>query len=246
MNFSNKSVLITGASSGIGQATAIELAGKNARVMLAARREARLEALKADIAAKGGEAELCVIDVTDPIQCKTAAERTIAAFGKIDVLFNNAGIMPLSYLAKGHIDEWHRMIDVNMKGVLNGIAAVLPHFLERDEGHIINVSSVAGHVVFPGSAVYSATKFAVCAISDGLRMELHPGSRIRVTVISPGAVSTELADCITDPDVLRNWKKIPVTPMRAESIAAAVAYAMDQPPEVDVSEIVVRPVSQGL
>ena len=245
-DLSDKAILITGASSGIGEATARVLASHNAAVMLAARRADRLASLKKEIEASGGRAEICVTDVTDQGQFQQAADRTIDRFGKIDVLFNNAGIMPLSYMNKLKVAEWHRMVEVNIKGVLNGIAAVLSHFLNRQEGHLINVSSVAGHVVFPGSAVYSATKFAVRAITEGLRMELHPATQIRVSLISPGAVSTELADAITDPDVLENWKKIPVIPMAPERIADAVVYAVSQPPEVDVSEIIVRPVSQNL
>lgn len=243
---SGKTALISGASSGIGRATARALAAENVSVMLAARRKERLESLKKEIDAMGGRAACQVTDVTRPKHFRQAAEAAIEHFGGIDVLFNNAGVMPLSYMAKGHLEEWHRMVDVNIKGVLNGIAATLPHFLERGEGHLINVSSVAGHVVFPGSAVYSGTKFAVQAISEGLRMELHPQTRIRVTLISPGAVSTELAESISDADVLENWKQTPVTPMAPERIASAVLYAVSQPPEVDVSEIIVRPVSQSL
>lgn len=243
---SGKSVLISGASSGIGRAAAKTLAAAGASVMLAARREGRLQDLKADIQRAGGIAAYRVLDVTDRRQFHETAQACIKRFGKLDALLNNAGIMPLSYMRKLHVEEWENMIDVNVKGVLNGIAAVLGHFIERDEGHIINVSSVAGHVVFPGSAVYSGSKFAVRAITEGLRMELHPDTRIRVTLISPGAVSTELAATITDTDVLEGWKQTPVTPMPPENIAAAVLYAMEQPKEVDVSEIVVRPVSQRL
>ena len=206
-DLSEKAILISGASSGIGRATARLLASKNAAVMLAARRKDRLESLKKEIEDAGGKAAVCVTDVTDPGQFKKAADRTIEAFGGVDVLFNNAGVMPLSFMDKLKTSEWHWMIDVNIKGVLNGIAAVLPHFLSRDRGHLVNVSSVAGHMVFPGSAVYSGTKYAVRAISEGLRMELHPKTQIRVTQISPGAVSTELADSISDSDVLETGNR---------------------------------------
>lgn len=243
---SGKTVIISGASSGIGRATARLMAASGASVMLLARREKNLQDLKREIQNDGGSAEYRVVDVTDRLAFQNAAQDAMDRFGKIDVLFNNAGIMPLSYMKKLHVDEWEQMVDVNIKGVLNGIAAVLPYFIARNEGHMINVSSVAGHVVFPGSAVYSGTKFAVRAITEGLRMELHPETRLRVTLISPGAVSTELANTITDTDVLEGWKKIPVSPMPAESIAEAVRYAIEQPEEVDVSEIVVRPISQSL
>ncbi len=245
-DLTGKTVLISGASSGIGRATALALAGAGASVMLTARRKERLEDLKREIEARRGRAALAVTDVTRPDQFRRAAEAAVERFGRVDILFNNAGVMPLSYMAKGKLDEWHHMVDVNIKGILNGIAAVLPLFLEQGEGHLINVSSVAGHVVFPGSAVYSGTKFAVRAITEGLRMELHPGTRIRVSLISPGAVSTELADSITDEDVLDGWKQNPVTPMDPERIAKAILFAVSQPQEVDVSEIVVRPVSQSL
>jgi len=241
-----KTALISGASSGIGRATAIAMAAQKVSVMLIARRKERLQRLKEEIEASGGQAAFQVTDVTRPEQFRKAAVAAVEQFGRIDILFNNAGVMPLSYMAKGHLEQWHQMVDVNIIGVLNGIAAVLPYFLKRKEGHLINVSSVAGHVVFPGSAVYSGTKFAVRAITEGLRMELHPQTRIRVTLISPGAVSTELAESITDSDVLEGWKQIPVTPMDPDKIADAVLFALSQPPEVDVSEIIVRPISQSL
>src|SRR5690606_14104645 len=174
---------ITGASSGIGQAAAKELAGQGYSVMLAARREDRLMELKQAIEETGGTAEYVVTDVTSAEQMKALAEAAIERFGRIDVLLNNAGLMPLSFMNKLKLDEWDRMVDVNIKGVLYGIAAVLPHMESQKEGHIINISSVAGHSVTPGSAVYSGTKFAVRAISEGLRQEIDPSMDIRVTIV---------------------------------------------------------------
>jgi len=240
-----KTAIITGASSGIGQAAAKELAGKGINIMLAARREDRLIELKKDIEAIGGQAEYVVTDVTSALEMKTLAEKTIERFGQIDILINNAGLMPLSYLNKTKIDEWDRMIDVNIKGVLYGIAAVLPHMEERKEGHIINVASVAGHTIRPSTAVYSGTKFAVRAITEGLRLELNPAHHIRATIISPGVVATELTDTITDEASLELFKKRGIAkPLQAEDIAQTIAYAIEQPASVDVNEIVIRPTQQ--
>ena len=174
------------------------------------------------------------------------ANQTLSAFGRIDALFNNAGIMPLSMIDKLHVGEWEQMVDVNIKGVLYGIAAVLPHMLERGQGHIINVSSVAGHVIFPGASVYCGTKFAVRAITEGLRTDLRGKADIRVSLISPGAVSTELSHTITDPDIIAMFKTSGVTPLNPDSIANTVKYVLEQPADVDVNEIIVRPVSQPL
>ncbi len=239
-----KVVLITGASSGIGAATARALAKRGANVMLCARREERLQHLKAEIESAGGIAEYQVVDVTSRQQVHEAAANTIREFGGIDVLFTNAGIMPLSFMKNLHLDEWDQMINVNIKGVLHGISAVLPHMIERNTGHIISTCSIAGHIIFPGSAVYSGTKFAVWAIIEGLRKELHPETKIRVTQISPGAVATELANHITEPVIKENFGKRQLTPLSGESIANAVVYAIEQPDNVDVNEIIIRPVSQ--
>lgn len=242
-----KTAIITGASSGIGQATAKELASKGIRVMLAARREDRLIELKKEIEAAGGRAEYLVTDVTSAEEMETLAQATIKHFGKIDILINNAGLMPLSLMNKYKIDEWNKMIDVNIKGVLYGIAAVLPHMEKQKEGHIINISSVAGHMVWPGSAVYSGTKFAVRAITEGLRKELHPALNIRATIVSPGSVATELTDTITDEDVLSQLKNASnMVPLQAIDIARAIAYAIEQPSHVDVNEILIRPTQQQL
>ena len=236
--------IITGASSGIGQATAKELAARGYHVMLAARREERLVDLKKEIEAEGGSADYKVTDVTSADEMKSLAQAALEKTGKIDILVNNAGLMPLSYMNKLKLDEWDQMVDVNIKGVLYGIAAVLPIMEEQQSGHILNVSSVAGHQVMKGSAVYSGTKYAVRAISDGLRQEIDPSHEIRVTIVSPGAVATELTDTITDDDVLDSFKSMSMEPLQAEDIANAIGYAVEQPSHVDVNEILIRPRQQ--
>lgn len=236
--------IITGASSGIGQATAKELAARGYHVMLAARREERLVELKKEIEAEGGSADYKVTDVTSVDDMKSLAQETLEKTGRIDVLVNNAGLMPLSYMNKLKIDEWDKMVDVNIKGVLYGIAAVLPIMEEQKSGHILNVSSVAGHQVMKGSAVYSGTKYAVRAISDGLRQEIDPSHEIRVTIVSPGAVATELTNTITDDDVLDSFKSMSMEPLQARDIANAIGYAVEQPSHVDVNEILIRPRQQ--
>jgi NADP-dependent 3-hydroxy acid dehydrogenase YdfG len=234
----SKVILITGASSGIGEAAARHLAAKGARVVLGARRTDRLEKLAAEIRGAGGTAEYRPLDVTRLDDTQAFADFALSAFGQIDVIINNAGIMPLSPLAELKIDEWNRMIDVNIRGVLHGIASVLPHMQARKAGHIINVSSIGGHQVWPTSAVYCGTKFAVRAISEGLRLETRD---IRVTVISPGVVESELANTISDPATrlaMNEFRKVALTP---DAIARALAYAIEQPADVDVNEIIVRP-----
>lgn len=243
MSTKEKVVAITGASSGIGEATGRLLAERGVRVMLGARREDRLEAIRDSIRAAGGRADCHPLDVTRRDSVERFVKITSQTYGRVDVMVNNAGIMPLSPLSRLKVEEWERMVDVNIKGVLYGIAAALPLFIEQGAGHFVNISSVAGLVVFPGSAVYSGTKFAVRAISEGLRMENIPG--IRSTVIYPGVVSTELADSITDEQMAQNIRErrdaFAITP---DAIARAVAYAMEQPDDVDVNEIVVRPTRQ--
>ena len=241
----DKTAIITGASSGIGQATAKELAGKGYHVILAARREDQLKELKDEIEAAGGTAEYKVTDVTSAEEMRALAEAALEKNGKIDVLVNNAGLMPLSLMNKLKVDEWDRMIDVNIKGVLYGIAAVLPIMEKQKSGHIVNISSVAGHSIFKGSAVYSGTKFAVRAISEGLRQEIDPSHEIRVTIVSPGAVETELTDTITDEDLLSAMKKGgSMKVLEAQDIANAIAYSVEQPAHVDVNEILIRPRQQ--
>lgn len=247
-NTKGKVVVITGASSGIGEATAQELASKGAKLVLAARREDRLQALVQRIQDNGGEAVYHLTDVTSQEQMEELASFTQNQFGQIDVLVNNAGIMPQSLMDKKKVEEWDAMVDINIKGVMYGIAAFLPYMRERSEGHIINLSSVAGHEIRPGSAVYSATKFAVWAMTDGLRQEeVAAGSNIRTTIISPGAIATELTEKITDQDMKAGIEEFTSkVAIGSDSIARAIAYAIDEPSEVSVSEVIVRPSQQQL
>ena len=242
----NKVVVITGASSGIGEATAKVLANEGAKIVAAARRGERLEELKHQIGAE--QCESVVTDVTVPADTEKMAQAALDRFGKIDILINNAGLMPLSFMKNLHVDEWHRMVDVNVKGVLNCLAAVLPHMKDRHEGHIVNISSVAGRRVFPGGAVYCATKFAVSALSEGLRMELAPSMNIRVTSIEPGAVATELPDHITDDEIIEGFSKrfATLTRLTSEDIAESIRYAVSQPDHVNVNEILVLPREQSM
>ncbi len=235
---SQKVVLITGASSGIGEATARLLARSGLRVVLGARRTERLEKLVADIHAEGGSAEYRALDVTSLEDVQSFVVFAQERFGRIDVMVNNAGVMPLSKLEVLKIDEWNRMIDVNIRGVLHGIAAGLPLMQQQGSGQFVNMSSIGGHAVYPTAAVYCATKFAVGAISEGLRQEV---SNIRVTVISPGTTESELADSISDSEArqgMQDFRKIAIS---ADAIARAVLFAIQQPDDVDVSEIIVRP-----
>lgn len=236
----NKVVAITGASSGIGEATARLLARRGARVVLGARRTDRLEALVTAIRAEGGKAEYRALDVTSRDDTAAFVEFARSTFGRVDVVLNNAGVMPLSPLAALKVDEWDRMIDVNIRGVLHGIAAALPIMKAQGSGQIINVSSIGGHRVSPTAAVYCATKFAVNAISEGLRQE---SSDIRVTVISPGVTESELADSITDESARDAMKEFRKGAISADAIARAILFAIEQPADVDVSEIIVRPTS---
>jgi NADP-dependent 3-hydroxy acid dehydrogenase YdfG len=240
----DKVVVITGASSGIGAEAAVMLAGAGAKVVLAARRADRLEALVDKIRAAGGEAKAVQADVTDAAAMKALAKEAVDAFGRLDVWVNNAGVMPLSPVAQCRTEEWEWMVDVNVKGVLNGVAAAYPGMLEQGSGHFINVSSVAGHVVFPGAAVYCATKFAVRAFGEGIRMESK--GKVRVTNISPGAVRTELADHIAVPEVKAGMKEILDIAIEPDAIARAICYAISEPADVDVNEMIIRPAKQDL
>ncbi|MBI6741538.1 SDR family oxidoreductase [Pseudomonas syringae] len=237
-NIQGKVVLITGASSGIGEAAARLIAAKGACVVLGARRIERLEMLAADIEAQGGSARFRSLDVTDALDMQAFADFATHAFGKIDVIINNAGVMPLSPLAALKIAEWNQMLDVNLRGVLHGIAAVLPSMQSQGHGQIINISSIGGLAVSPTAAVYCATKFAVRAISDGLRQETD---NIRVTVVCPGVVESELADSISDETAREAMKAFRKVALEPDAIARALVYAIEQPDGVDVSEIVVRP-----
>ena len=245
-NIEGKVVVITGASSGLGEATARLLSSEGATVVLGARRRDRIEALAAELNGKGGKALAVQTDVTDREQVKALVDAAVSAYGRIDVMINNAGLMPHSPLERLKVEDWERTIDVNLKGVLWGIAAALPYMREQKAGHFINVSSVAGHKVSVNGAVYAATKHAVLALSEGLRQEVKPYD-IRTTVISPGAVATELPDSVTEADVSEGmhdfYEEVAIP---ADSFARAVAFAISQPDEVDVNEILFRPTRQTL
>lgn len=237
-NIQNKVVLITGASSGIGEAAARLIAAKGARVVLGARRTERLDKLVREIQAEGGSASASALDVTDLESMQAFVAFAKAQHGKVDVIINNAGVMPLSPVASLKVNEWNQMLDVNVRGVLHGIAAVLPGMEAQGFGQVINISSIGGLAVSPTAAVYCATKFAVRAISDGLRQETD---KIRVTVVCPGVVESELADTISDEGAREVMKAFRRVAINADAIARALAYAIEQPDDVDVSEIVVRP-----
>jgi NADP-dependent 3-hydroxy acid dehydrogenase YdfG len=237
-NIEGKVIVITGASSGIGEATARLLAERGARVVVGARRTERLEQLVAEITKAGGSARFRAVDVTSRQDTQALVDFAKAEFGRVDVLVNNAGVMPLSPMTELKVEEWDRMIDVNIRGVLHGIAAVLPDMKARGNGQIVNVASIGAHVVVPTGAVYCATKYAVWAISEGLRQE-NPD--VRVTTISPGVVATELGNDISDASakaLVADLRKKSLTP---DAIARAIAYAVEQPDEVDVNEVIVRP-----
>jgi len=245
-NIAGKILVITGASSGLGEATARMLASQGATVVLGARRMDRLKALAEEITAGGGKALAVSTDVTKREQVQALVDAAVSTYGRVDVMLNNAGLMPQSLIETLRVEEWDRMIDVNIKGVLYGIAAALPYMQQQKNGHIINVSSVAGHAVGPGFAVYGATKFAVRALSEGLRQEVKPYN-IRTTIISPGAVATELPDSVKDPvagERIRKYYDEVAIP--ADSFARAVAFAISQPQDVDINEILFRPTRQVL
>ncbi len=242
-NIEGKVVVITGASSGLGEATARLLAAQGAAVVLGARRVDRIEALAGELTRAGGRALAVQTDVTRSEQVQQLVDAAVERFGRIDVIVNNAGLMPSSPLERLKIDDWDRMIDVNIKGVLYGIAAALPYMQRQKSGHIVNVSSVAGHRVRAGTAVYSATKHAVRVLTEGLRQEVKPYD-IRTTIISPGAVDTELPDSITEADVQAGVKAFYEVAIPADSFARAVAFALSQPADVDINEILFRPTKQ--
>jgi NADP-dependent 3-hydroxy acid dehydrogenase YdfG len=238
----DKVVVITGASSGLGEATARRLAREGAKLVLGARRLERLQTLAGELSL--GDEAVVQTDVTDYEQVRRLVDHAVQTHGRVDAIINNAGLMPLSPLEALKVEDWDRTIDVNLKGVLYGIAAALPHMKEQQSGHVINVSSVAGHTVNPGGAVYSATKYGVRVISEALRQEVKPYN-IRTTVISPGAVATELPGSVTEPDVAENvdalYESVAVS---ADSFASMVLFAMSQPEDVDVNEILFRPTRQ--
>ncbi|CAN5693894.1 SDR family oxidoreductase [soil metagenome] len=241
-----KTIVITGGSSGMGAAAARHLASLGANVVVAGRRLDRLEALVAEINTAGGRALPVAVDVTRRRDVQALVDTAVKEFGRIDVLVNNAGVMPLSPLERLKVEEWEQMIDVNLKGVLYGIAAALPYMKEQKSGQIITTGSVAAYKLFPAAAVYCATKFAVRALSEGLRQEVKPYN-IRTTVISPGAVSTELLDHISEEDVRSaNQAYVGKVGIPAESYARMVAFAISQPDDVDINELVFRPTAQEL
>ncbi len=241
-NIEGKVVLITGGGTGLGAETAQMLASKGAKVAIAARRRGKLDEVAARISSSGGNAKGYELDVANKDQFKSVVDAVASDFGRLDVLINNAGLMPIRPMAEVNTDEWDAMIDVNLRGTLYGIAAVLPMFLKQEAGHIINISSVAGVKVFaPGGTVYSGTKFAVRAISEGLRQEV--GSKIRVTSIEPGAVESDLKHTTSGTShgaVMEFYKSA----IPASSVARAIAFAIEQPADVDINEIVLRPTAQ--
>lgn len=239
----SKVVVITGASSGLGESTARHLANLGASVVLAARREDRLNAIVKDISAAGGKATARQVDVTRREDLVALVQHAIDVFGRVDVMINNAGVMNIAPITDLRVDEWDQMIDINIKGVLYGVAAALPHFEQQGTGHFINISSVAGIKVFsPGGSVYSGTKYAVRAISDGLRHEV--GRSIRTTTIEPGAVDSELKLGTTHEQSAHAVADFYKSAIPAESVARAIAFAIEQPADVDINEIVLRPTAQ--
>ena len=245
MNIKDKVFIITGASSGIGKATAKKLAKEGAKVVLTARSENKLKDLQTEIKENDGSAIVITSDVTNSEDFKNVIEKTKKEFGTVNGLINNAGLMPLSYAEKLKTDEWNTMVDVNIKGVLNGVAAVLPTLIENKGGHIINISSTAAYNYFPGGAIYCATKSAVKMLSEGLRKELAPKHGINVTSIEPGAVDTSLFETITDEDIKEELKGMKeMTTLEAEDIANAIFYAVSQPKRTNINNIHILPSEQ--
>jgi NADP-dependent 3-hydroxy acid dehydrogenase YdfG len=241
----NKVAIVTGASSGIGYATSLKLSEVGVRIVAGARRSDRLQDLEKQIIKNNGEILIQKLDVTSKSDCDSLASAAVNKWGKIDVLINNAGMMPLSYFRNGKVEEWEQMVDVNIKGVLYCTSAVVPYMLRQKSGHIINVSSVAGRIVFAGGSVYCATKHAITAFSEGLRKELSPKDNIRVSCIEPGAVSTELLESITDDSMngfIQATKEMET--LRSEDIANAISYVIQAPDHVNVNEVLIRPTAQ--
>lgn len=237
-----KVVLITGASSGIGEATARRLGAEGHHVVLGARREDRVAAIADEIRADGGSADARVLDVTDRAAVAAVVDRTVSERGRLDVIVNNAGVMPLSPLDALLVEEWDRMIDVNIRGLLHGIAAGLPVFQRQGGGHFVTIASIGAHQVSPTAAVYCATKYAAWAITEGLRLEADPS--IRVTTVSPGVVESELAESISDTGAREAMRTYRADTIPGDAIARAVSFALAQPADVDVNEIIVRPTRQ--
>jgi NADP-dependent 3-hydroxy acid dehydrogenase YdfG len=243
-NIGDKVVVITGASSGIGESTAKLLARRGAKVVLGARRKDRLDAVVKEISAAGGKAISFRVDVTKRAEVGALIKAAVDAFGRVDVIVNDAGVMPIAPIDALKVEEWDRQVDVNIKGVLYGVAAALPQMQNQKSGHIINLASVFGIKVFaPGATVYCATKSAVRALTEGLRMELHT-QNIRCTMISPGAVATELPESSSEETTRKNLREFYKMAIPADSIASAIAYAIEQPAEVEIDEMVIRPTAQ--
>jgi NADP-dependent 3-hydroxy acid dehydrogenase YdfG len=241
----NKVAIVTGASSGIGYATSLKLSKAGVRVAVGARRTDRLQELEKQIIENNGEVFTQKLDVTSKSDCDSIVNAVVKKWGKVDILINNAGLMPLSYFKSGKVEEWEQMVDVNIKGVLYCTSAVVPYMLEEKSGHIINISSVAGRIVFAGGSVYCATKHAIAALSEGLRKELSPKYNIRITCIEPGAVETELLESITDESMtgfIQATKNMET--LRSDDIANAILYPIRVPGHVNVNEILIRPTAQ--
>jgi NADP-dependent 3-hydroxy acid dehydrogenase YdfG len=245
MEIKDKIIIITGASSGIGEAAALKLSMKGAKVVLSARRKDKLDTLKKTIENKSGEALVVIADVTKKADMDRLVAKTLEEYGNVHAIINNAGLMPLSFVKNLKTDEWEKMVDVNIKGVLNGVAAVLPTLIKNKQGYIINISSTAAYRYFPGGAVYCATKAAVKMFSEGLRQELAPTYGICVTSIEPGAVATELMDTITDEDILGKLSEMQkMTMLEPEDIAEAIYYALTQPSRVNINDVYIMPTEQ--
>lgn len=243
-NIKDKVIVITGASSGLGLAAARRLAQQGACLVLGARRIDRLQQLADELNGEGHRAIAVEADVTRLDDVKRLVDSAVQTFGRVDVMVNNAGLMPISALERLKVEDWERTIDVNIKGVLYGIAAALPHMQRQMSGHFVNVASVAGHKIMPNGTVYSASKFAVRALSEGLRQEVKPWN-IRTTILSPGAVDTELPASITEADVAKGMQGFyQSTAISADSFARAIIFAIEQPEDMDVNEIVFRPTCQ--
>lgn len=241
----DKIAIVTGASSGIGYATALALSKAGAKVAVGARRTDKLESLKNEITKNGGEVFVQKLDVTRKSDCDSFADAVVKKWGTVDILVNNAGLMPLSFFKNLKISEWDQMIDVNIRGVLYCTAAVIPHMLAKKSGHIVNISSVAGRIVFPAGSVYCATKHAITALSEGLRQEFSQRANIRITCVEPGVVATELTNTITD-ESLKSFVEMSknIEALKADDIANAILYAVQSPPNVNVNEILIRPTTQ--
>jgi NADP-dependent 3-hydroxy acid dehydrogenase YdfG len=243
----NKVAIVTGASSGIGYSTSLALSKAGVRVAVGARRTDRLQEIEKQIIKKNNRGEIFIqkLDVTSKSDCDSFVDAAVRKWGKVDILINNAGLMPLSYFKNRKVEEWEQMIDVNIKGVLYCTSAVIPYMLDKKSGHIVNISSVAGRIVFAGGSVYCATKHAITAFSEGLRKELSPEYKIRVTCIEPGAVSTELLETITDESMAGHIQATKnMETLQSEDIANAVLYAIQAPNHVNVNEILIRPTAQ--